>query len=100
MNMPEAYAVVLELAVKRGAENISALPCCWETAVDKWFVALNGRSEPTKSSHGSDVPPYSVYIAYNGWPAGIIDPHGGIIAGGEAANEETFIKAIREALAA
>ena len=33
-------------------------------------------------------------LTFNGWPAGIIDPMGGIIAAGAAANEDTFIAAI------
>ena len=38
------------------------------------------------------------YVEYNGFPAGLLTPMGdGCIAAGEAANEDTFIAALRRA---
>ena len=50
-----------------------------------WHVALNPTNEPV-----DDLQPFSASVSWNGWPAGLIDPRGGIIAAGELANEETF----------
>lgn len=52
-----------------------------------WGVTLN----PTNERIG-DVEPFNMHITWGGFPAGTIDPFGGIIAAGEAANEATFIK--------
>jgi len=32
------------------------------------------------------VPPFNCYVEFNGWPAGVFNPFGGIIAAGELAN--------------
>lgn len=38
---------------------------------------------------------FECVVWFNGWLAGVMDPYSGIIAAGEAANEGTFIAAIR-----
>ena len=83
-------------AAAKGAKNIFQLPGCWESDVDgHWWIAINGHTETVSSSRGQDVPPFSVVIEFNGWPAGIIGPDGGVIAAGGAANEDTFIAALK-----
>lgn len=52
-----------------------------------WHAALN----PTNAML-DDIPPFSAVVHWNGFPAGIIDPRGGILAAGELANEGTFIE--------
>lgn len=77
-----AFLGCCALAVKDDVGLISALPDhTFTRTVGVWKIALNGKDFQAK-------------IEFNGWPAGIIDPHGGIIAAGEAANEDTFIAAI------
>jgi hypothetical protein len=52
-----------------------------------WGVTLNPTAEEVDA-----LPPFSVKVSWNGWPAGIIQPGGGIIAAGEAANEDSLIE--------
>ena len=69
---------------------------CWELRVDEqWEIAMNGHNSPIQCSHGCEVPPFAVYVQFNGWPAGVIGPSGGWIAAGEVANEDAFIAAVR-----
>jgi hypothetical protein len=96
----EAFAMIAELGSALGVRDVNKLPGCWEHQVDEqWWIALNGHRETIKDSHGSDVMPFHAVIEFNGWPAGIISPAGGIIAAGSCANESTFIGALREAAA-
>lgn len=96
--MSEAFAEVCGLALRLGARSIKDLPGCWEHQIDaQWWVALNGHNEPIKCSSGVEVPPYTMYVMYNGWPAGLISPAGGTMAAGAAANEDTFIAVVKAA---
>ncbi len=51
-----------------------------------WHVVLN----PTDTSIG-EVESFAAHACWNGWPAGIIDPDGGVLAAGELANERTLL---------
>lgn len=94
----EAFSAIAQLAGRLGIEKINEMEGCWEHQVDGlWWIAVNGHTKPLKCSHGAEVPPINCYIEFNGWPAGIIDPFGGIIAAGAAANEDTFIDALNAA---
>lgn len=87
----EAYATVAELAEALGVRNIGKLPGMWEVQIDDaWKISVNGHNEAI-----GHVPPYHMAVEFNGWPAGIFGPGGGIIAAGEAANEATLIAALR-----
>jgi hypothetical protein len=77
--------------------NLAFLGCCalalkdeskplvpgvtFDRVVGPWEISLNGAN-------------LQAALKFNGWPAGVIDPGGGIIAAGNAANEDTFIAAI------
>lgn len=62
--------------------------------IDKrWTATMNGHRTVQQN-----IPPFGAYIEYNGWPAGVIDAHGGAIAAGEAANERALIRAVRKCL--
>ena len=68
---------------------------------DAWFVAFNGYAEDTpttggKDAMGQEVPvfPFSVYVEYHGWPAGMLTPSGGEFAAGAGANPGTFVAAL------
>jgi hypothetical protein len=94
----EAFYEIVMLAERMGVEDINELPGCWECQIDeRWWIAVNGHREPAKCSAGPEVPPFTAYVQFNGWPAGIIDPYGGIIAAGDAANEDAFITALKGA---
>lgn len=99
-NPPLSLAMVrvCDLAFALGVRDLNKRPDCWEHQIDsRWWIAVNGRSEPTKCTHGPMVQPYQCYIEFNGFPAGIIDPYGGCIAAGEVANEDSFVEAVEAA---
>ena len=99
---PEEYAMAyieaVDLAIRCGATEINKLPACWEHQIDdSWWIAINGHDTETKCSTGARVPPFAVYVKFNGFPAGIILPRGGKFAAGIVVNEETFVAALRAA---
>ena len=97
----EAFAEIALLADALGVRRINELEGCWEYQVDEqWRFALNGHNTPHDTDDGVRVPPFSAFVEFNGWPAGIIDPAGGVLAAGDAANESTFIAALQAARAA
>ncbi len=55
-----------------------------------WYVAVNGHRHEVEV-RGSKVPPFTAYVQWNGWPAGLLTPMQGTIAAGEAANGETLV---------
>ena len=72
---------------------------CWECEIDpRWHVAVNGHKDAREATDTTSVPPFSAYVKFNGWPAGIIDPFGGCMAQGAIANEDTFIEAVEAAI--
>jgi hypothetical protein len=96
MKLTEAFAEIVALAERLGVSKINEMPGCWEHQVDKrWWIAVNAHAAETPCSMGTKVPPFTAYVQFNGWPAGQIDPAGGWIAAGEAANEDTFIAALK-----
>jgi len=95
MNIPEALTVVMKLAKYDKVVPITKFDNCWERQIDdNWFIAFNGHKENKLTSTKVEVLGFTCYVEFNGFPAGIIDPSGGIIAAGEIANEDTFIEAI------
>lgn len=98
MPLVEAFARIAELGGALGVRNVNELPGCWEHQIDEhWHLSLNGHKEAITDSKGREVPPFHASIDWNGWPAGLISPGGGIIAAGACANEDTFIEALKAA---
>lgn len=96
--IPEAFVGIAKLAIKDGVVNLSDRdPCVYERSFGAWRIELNG-SNTAIEWKGRTIPPFSAIVEFNGWPAGLIDPGGGIIAAGEAANEGAFISAIEAEL--
>lgn len=78
--------------------RLDQLPGTWRHQVDElWHIELNGHQQDLPDVDGLPLKPYHCHIKFNGWPAGILNPRGGCIAAGEAANEETFIAALNKA---
>lgn len=100
--MSECFYRICDLANALGIAPLNQHEACWEYQVDlQWFIALNGHNEPKplKGRPEIVVQPFRVYVEFNGWPAGILHWGGGIIAAGEAANEDTLIAALIAATA-
>lgn len=97
--MSLAVAKLAELVLAAGGAPLNKHEGCWEHQLDEhWWIAWNGHREDRSCSRAASVPPFHCFVEYNGWPAGLIQPYGGIIAAGAAANENTFIAAIEAAL--
>ena len=95
--MSLAFATIVEYVLSHGATRLDKVPGCFERDVDeRWHIALNAHNEPTKDSSGCPVPAFECAITYNGWPAGIVGPYGGVMAAGSGANEDAFIDALRQ----
>lgn len=93
----EAFVRIAELAAALGVKDINQLPGCWEVQVDgRWWLAMNGHSHMVKASDDAEVPAFSAWVKFNGWPAGMVSPSGGIIAAGRSANEDTLIAALKD----
>ena len=88
----EAFVLIVDLALKQGRRNIKDQVV--DVAVDDtWKVRVNGCSVEREN-----IPPFHAYVEFNGWPAGFIGTDGGgVIAAGEAANEDALIAALRAA---
>jgi hypothetical protein len=89
---------IADFALARGVRSIKDLPGCWHYKVDEqWEMWLNGHREPVTLGHGPEVPPFSAYIEFNGWPAGVTDAAGGWFAAGSIANLDAFERALDSA---
>jgi hypothetical protein len=90
--MNEIFELIAKLAEKEGVSPI--VNKIWQYEVDEhWSFTVNGKNNTTDG-----IPPFNAMIVFNGFPAGIVGFDGGIIAAGEAANEDTFIKAMQKKL--
>ena len=88
---------VADLAFAAKAAPINQNPSCWYYRIDEaWEIATNPH-KVTDRWRDIDIEPFTTYVQFNGWPAGIIGADGsGCIAAGEAANIETFVAAIEK----
>jgi hypothetical protein len=95
MKITTVFSLAVKALTDAGFKNINQLPGCAELQVDKsWRIAANGHHERIKDSSGVEVPPFSIYIEFNGCPAGFVDAGGGHMAAGAIANEEALIAAL------
>lgn len=94
----EAFMVASELAyqkaVAEGYDNISAYPGMITVVLDdRWTFDLHAQVQDIDG-----LPAGTVRINFNGWPAGIVNAYGGVIAAGALANEDTFLAAAKSAM--
>lgn len=100
MEEDHPFMAIAALHKARGVPKLTDLPGCWEVKVgDDWWFALNGHDKQIRCSKGAEVPPFNAYVMYGDWPAGFIDPYGGVFAAGRGANVESFTAAVRAAIA-
>lgn len=81
--------VFLRIAERMGREHGVPLPKRLLAIGDAnvgWHVVLN----PTEVQVG-DVLAFSATVGWNGFPAGVIDPDGGVLAAGTLANQRTLL---------
>ena len=101
MKVLTTFELVADVALKKlmaeGYPDLMHYPGRVQTftvgAEREWEVTINGNPRPKDGQ-----PPFSAYVTFNGFPAGVLTAQEGIIAGGKVANEETFIAALRAEL--
>lgn len=94
----DVFLTVAALCGRRKEQPIKGK--LWEVRVDEhWVLAVNGCEEDKQTTLTvvpHRVPPYHLYVEFNGWPAGMIHPAaGGWFAAGELANPQNFVKAVQ-----
>lgn len=94
----EAFLLLGQLAAKVGMTNARDLPGCWEHEFGDWFFAVNAHENEIACSKGARVPPYHAYLECRGWPAGLINPYGGVMMGG-GGEEDQFIADLKTEIA-
>lgn len=96
--IPEVFLAVADLAKARALKPANQYPGCMEIEVDEhWWIALNGHREAMACSKGPVVDSFTMYVEFNGWPAGVVGIDGGVLVGGERANEATLLEALKRA---
>jgi len=107
MNAPplsEAFLLIGELAEKLGVTPLINHPGLWTHSIPgikggTWRWALNAHQEAlVDEESGVAVEFAHCFLQWSGWPAGMLTPYGGWICSGEAANEGTFIAALKQEL--
>lgn len=83
--------LLIDYAMAMGCTPAMLKAANWHNVIDeRWELKCNG------TEHRRDgLEPYSWYIYFNGWPAGIISIAGeGVLCAGSEGNEENLRKAI------
>jgi hypothetical protein len=87
------WDLAVALRKKDGVPPPGKLEGLWIRKLDEqWLMKCNGHAEKIDG-----VPPFSFYIEFNGWPAGIIDAQGSTFAAGQLANFLTFVSVLEAA---
>jgi hypothetical protein len=80
MKMNELFSKTCDLSMALGHQKINQLPRCLEITVDKSLqFAFNAHKQTVKTSEGEDVPPFSIFFRWNGWPVGLCNASGGCL---------------------
>jgi len=95
MNFETVAHLIVELFEREGLIPVTGL--CEVKIDSQWAIALNGSSDPAPW-RGADVPPFHFALDYNGFPAGLFSPAGGLMAAGSIVNEAALIAALEKRL--
>ena len=103
--MNEAYIKACEfINIIIGKSLIEMSGKRWAGNIDKnWQIAIHANKDQEvefkpEGTMGGKAEFGIMLVWFNGWLAGMLDPGGGVIAAGELANEDRFIKAIDKRL--
>jgi hypothetical protein len=93
----EAFALILDIAERRGVRDIGTLPGCWEFTAGPWSIAVNGSRDERTTAAGDKVPPFHALAVNNDLLVGValISPRNGVCAEGV---EDDLCAALREEL--
>ena len=92
--IPEAFALILVIAKRRGVRNINQLPGCWEFTAGAWQIAVNGHRDERTTTAGDKVPPFHVFATCDFFRAVLFSSFGGETCGNGA--EDDLIAALRQ----
>lgn len=95
--IPEAFALILDIADRRGVRDIGKLPGCWEFTAGEWSIAVNGSRDERATTAGDKVPPFHALAVNNDLHVGValISPRDGVCAAGV---EDALCAALRREL--
>lgn len=103
-SLEELWTAIFDLTEAHGAAPMSQHKDGWIMRLDRrWCLAVNGLNEslrmriPPPNSHELLVPPFHVYVDFNGWPFAFITPETAEVGCGEVANIDTLYEAIVQA---
>lgn len=92
--MNRFWGLAAQLRKKDRVRPPGTLEGLWIRRIDEqWLMKANGHKEVIEL-----VPPFSIYVEFNGWPAGILSPDGCTFADGAIANLKLFNDAIEAAI--
>jgi len=94
-----------DLADAHDAAPLNKHAGVWQCRLDaRWTITANGHDTPQEydalGGFHHQIPPLTVFVEFDDWPAGIIDARGAEIAAGQLANASTLRRAIRDHLRA
>ncbi len=93
----EIWLSIIAIAEKEGVTPLNRLSEAYLLEAGDWMLWINGTgADLSRTDAHPPIPRFNCYATFNGWPAGLFDPHGGTIAAGRIANVFT----LRDALAA
>lgn len=96
--MHNPFLLVAELHEALELPPLSEIPGCWIRHLDEhWVIAVNGHTTPVQEPGLPALPPYHMYVEFNGWPAGVLSLAEGTFAAGSRANIAEFCRAIAAA---
>jgi len=97
MDINDVWMAIAKYHKALGLPPMSEMDAPWIRQIDKlWWMAINGSLNGVQVD-GVVLEPFHAYVKFNGWPAGVFSPAGGIIAAGKAANADTFCEALVKA---
>ena len=99
VNVSEAFVKAGDLMAKRlakeGMVSLTEVPDLYRIQVDdRWAVEVHAHQDEVIDL----LPAFVMRVEFNGWPAAVLDVHGGTFAAGTEANEGKFIEAVEAAL--
>lgn len=97
MSDKSVFGALIDLHEARRLPPLNELPTPHDYGeVGPWRLVINGDETEAQWRHVK-IPPFHLYVEYNGWPAGFLNPYDGVIAAGTHANEATLIAALEAA---
>ena len=93
----DIWVAICAIARNEGSKPLNRLDGPYRIVAGKWRLWINGtKADLLATEEHPAIPRFDCYLEFNGWPAGSFNPHGGIVAAGEAANVFTLRDALKE----